>query len=73
MMMSMSLCDNPLQEINGQKSVRMKDYKSSLATNLLTGSTEMIDFPRGDVLIYLAADSSEIGVRTNGTEPKIKF
>jgi phosphoglucomutase len=71
--MMISLRENPMQEINGQKVIRMEDYKTSLATNLLTGSTESMDFPKADVLIYLTGDGSKICARPSGTEPKIKF
>jgi phosphoglucomutase len=71
--MMISLRENPLLEINGQKVIRMEDYKSSLATNLLTGSTEIMDFPKADVLIYFTEDGSKICARPSGTEPKIKF
>jgi phosphoglucomutase len=68
-----SLRKNSLPEINGQKVIQMEDYKSSLATNLLTGYSEITDYPKADVLIYCTEDGSKIYARPSDTEPKIKF
>ncbi|TDD95079.1 phospho-sugar mutase [Flavobacterium cellulosilyticum] len=71
--MMVSLRENPLHEINGQKVIRIEDYKSSLTINLITGEKESMDFPKADVLIYFTEDGSKICARPSGTEPKIKF
>jgi phosphomannomutase len=67
------LRERPLQEINGQRVVRIEDYKSSLAKDTLNNEEEIIDMPKADVLIYYTEDGSKICVRPSGTEPKIKF
>jgi phosphomannomutase len=51
----------------------MEDYKTSVATNLLTGETETMSIPKSDVLIYYTEDGAKIAARPSGTEPKIKF
>ncbi|WP_348824396.1 phospho-sugar mutase [Flavobacterium aestuarii] len=71
--MMISLRENPLKEINGQRVVMVEDYKSSIAKNLFTGEEEAIDMPKADVLIYYTEDGSKICARPSGTEPKIKF
>jgi len=65
--------NNPLQEVNGSKVVRIEDYQLSVAKNLLTNSEEDIDVPKSDVLIYYTEDGSKVALRPSGTEPKIKF
>ncbi|PVX46791.1 phosphomannomutase [Flavobacterium sp. 103] len=71
--MMVSLRENPLKEINGQRVVMVEDYKSSIAKNLFSGEEETIDMPKSDVLIYYTEDGSKICARPSGTEPKIKF
>ncbi|WP_426092470.1 phospho-sugar mutase [Flavobacterium sp. DSR3-2] len=71
--MMVSFRENPWQELNGQKVIRIEDYKSSFAQNLLTGKTEILSFPKADVLIFFTEDGSKICARPSGTEPKIKF
>ncbi len=71
--MMVNMRTNPLKEINGERIVMMEDYKSSVATNLLTGETETMSIPKSDVLIYYTEDGAKIAARPSGTEPKIKF
>jgi phosphomannomutase len=71
--MMVSLRENPVKEINGQRVIMLEDYKSSVAKNLLTGKEETMDMPKADVLIYYTEDGSKICARPSGTEPKIKF
>lgn len=71
--MMIDLRENPFETINGSKVVRIEDYKTSVATNLITGEKEAIDIPKSNVLIYTTEDGSKIAARPSGTEPKIKF
>ncbi|HEY6142981.1 MAG TPA: phospho-sugar mutase [Flavobacterium sp.] len=71
--MMVSLRENPLKEISGQRVVMVEDYKSSIAKNLFTDEEETINMPKADVLIYYTEDGSKICARPSGTEPKIKF
>ncbi|MSP84918.1 MAG: phospho-sugar mutase [Flavobacteriaceae bacterium] len=71
--MMVEMRTNPLKEINGERIVMMEDYKTSVATNLLTGKTETMSIPKSDVLIYSTENGGKIAARPSGTEPKIKF
>ena len=71
--MMIDLRQNPLKNINGQRVIMMEDYKSSIALNLTTNETEVMNIPKSDVLIYYTEDGSKIAARPSGTEPKIKF
>jgi phosphomannomutase len=53
--------------------VRIEDYLSSIAKNIVTGEEESITIPKSNVLIYYTEDGSKIALRPSGTEPKIKF
>ena len=71
--MMKSLRENPIEEIDGSKVVRLEDYESGRATNIIDGSVTEMDIPRSNVLIYFTEDGSKIAARPSGTEPKIKF
>lgn len=71
--MMVDMRTNSLKEINGERIVMMEDYKTSVATNLLTGEKETMSIPKADVLIYYTEDGAKIAARPSGTEPKIKF
>lgn len=65
--------ENPLTEVNSSKVVRIEDYQLSEAKNTVNKTTEVIDIPKSNVLIYYTEDGSKIALRPSGTEPKIKF
>src|SRR5690606_31816525 len=65
--------ENPFKSVNGKHVIRIEDYKLSIAKNPITGTTETLDIPKSDVLIYYTEDGSKIALRPSGTEPKIKF
>lgn len=71
--MMVQLRENPLKEIAGERVVRIEDYQSSVAKNLITNEQEPIDVPKSNVLIYYTEKGSKIAARPSGTEPKIKF
>ena len=71
--MMISLRENPLREINGQRVVMVEDYLSSTAKNLFSAEEETLSLPKSDVLIYYLEDGTKICARPSGTEPKIKF
>jgi phosphoglucomutase len=64
--------DTP-QDIDGSKVVQLIDYQASEKRNLVSGTTEKIDFPKSNVLQFVTEDGAKISVRPSGTEPKIKF
>ncbi|WP_332694032.1 phospho-sugar mutase [Halalkalibacter lacteus] len=63
----------PPTNLEGNKVVTVEDYKSSVATNILTGEEEVIQLPTSNVLKYKLEDGSWFCIRPSGTEPKIKF
>lgn len=63
---------NPLTEVNGQKVVELRDYKTKKSINLVTKVTEDINMPVSDVIYYVLEDESWFCIRPSGTEPKIK-
>ena len=65
--------ENPLEEVNGSKVIRIEDYQLSIIKDFKTGKTITIDIPKSNVLIYYTEDGSKIALRPSGTEPKIKF
>ncbi|MFC4721271.1 phospho-sugar mutase [Geojedonia litorea] len=65
--------ENPLKQVNGSKVVKVEDYQLSITKHLSTGTQEVIEIPKSNVLIYYTEDGSKIALRPSGTEPKIKF
>ncbi|WP_040253489.1 phospho-sugar mutase [Psychroserpens mesophilus] len=65
--------ENPLEEVNGSKVIRVEDYQLSIIKDFTTGKESVIDIPKSNVLIYYTEDGSKIALRPSGTEPKIKF
>lgn len=63
----------PPTSLGGAKVATIKDYKSSVSTDVETGETTKIDLPSSNVLQFFTADGSIISARPSGTEPKIKF
>ena len=59
--------------LGGNTVVTLKDYKSAVSKNILTGVSEKIDLPSSNVLQFFTEDGSSITGRPSGTEPKIKF
>lgn len=70
-----SLRENPLKEIAGEKVVLIEDYQSSEAihTGNLQEEVHPLDLPKSNVLIYYTEDGTKVAARPSGTEPKIKF
>lgn len=64
---------NPPATINGSTVLEMRDYQSSISTNLVTKEETTIDLPQSNVLQFLLEDGTKISARPSGTEPKIKF
>lgn len=64
---------NPPQFIDGEKVIRVKDYKLHEDTDLLTGEKLAIDLPTSNVLQFFTEKGNKVTVRPSGTEPKIKF
>ncbi len=65
--------NNPYQEINNSKVVKIMDYLFQTETDILTGQVTKLDFPKSNVLQFFLKDGSKISIRPSGTEPKIKY
>lgn len=65
------LRQQPPTQIAGQNVTVIDDLKTSTRF-LAKGTTEHIDLPASDVLIYILEDKSRVIVRPSGTEPKLK-
>ena len=59
--------------IGGVKVTGVKDYRTSIQKNLLTGEETAIMLPKSNVLEFLLGDCGSVIVRPSGTEPKVKF
>ncbi len=68
-----SLRNNPPKEVAGKKVLAVRDYKTSIRTEVESGNTEKIDLPVSDVIYLELADGNNFVVRPSGTEPKIKL
>lgn len=64
---------NTPESLGGSKVVTLKDYELGKETDLLTGKSAVLDYPKSDVLQFITADGCIISARPSGTEPKIKF
>lgn len=67
------LRENPPADFNGIKVVKVEDYQTSTAKDLLSNAESSLSIPKSNVLIFYLEDGSKIAVRPSGTEPKIKF
>ena len=59
--------------IGGAAVTAVRDYKSSVTKNLVTGEESVIDLPKSNVLEFLLGDKGSVIARPSGTEPKVKF
>lgn len=64
---------NPPQQFDGSKVVRLDDYQLSVSRDLVSETETPIEIPTSNVLIFYTEDGSKIAARPSGTEPKIKF
>ncbi len=65
--------NNTPTTLGNNRVIQLKDYKSGISTDFLTGKTEKINLPSSNVLQFYTEDGSIISARPSGTEPKIKF
>ena len=59
--------------IGGAVVTGVRDYKSSIAKDLLSGAETVINLPKSNVLEFLLGDKGSVIARPSGTEPKVKF
>jgi len=65
--------ENPPKSFDQSPVVKIEDYKTSVAKDLLTGTSTPIKVESSNVLIFYTEDGTKVAVRPSGTEPKIKF
>lgn len=63
----------PPQTLGGSLVVTLKDYELGKETDLLSGRSVSLDYPKSDVLQFITEDGCIVSARPSGTEPKIKF
>ena len=61
------------QSIGGAKVTGVRDYKSSISKDLITGEETVIRLPKSNVLELLLGEQGSVIARPSGTEPKVKF
>ena len=61
------------QTIGGAAVTGVRDYKTGVATDLLTGEKSEISLPKSNVLEFLLGEQGSVIARPSGTEPKVKF
>ncbi len=71
--MMKNMRENTPSEFGGKKVLAVRDYKTQLRTDVLTGTTEKIDLPPSDVIYLELEDNNNFVIRPSGTEPKIKL
>ena len=59
--------------IGGAPVTGVRDYKTSVAKDLISGTESVIDLPKSNVLEFLLGDKGSVIARPSGTEPKVKF
>jgi len=70
----MSDCrENPPKELAGFAVLAVRDYKTGIRKDMVTGAAAPTGLPESNVLYYELADHAWCCVRPSGTEPKIKF
>jgi len=65
--------NNPPEQINNSRVVRINDYEKQISTDIKSGKQSKISLIKSDVLQFFLEDGTKISVRPSGTEPKIKF
>ncbi len=64
---------NPPTTVAGKKVLAVRDYKTSVRTEIATGDTEKILLPTSNVIYLELEDGNNFIIRPSGTEPKIKL
>lgn len=64
---------NPPMIFGGKNVLAVRDYKTSVRTDVKTGETEKITLPESNVIYLELEDGNNFIIRPSGTEPKIKL
>lgn len=71
-MMSDLRADIP-EKIGGAAVTSVRDYRTGVDNNLVTGEEKVIQLPVSNVLEFVLGQHGSVIVRPSGTEPKVKF
>ena len=71
--MMAQLRENVPASIGGANVSHVRDYRSQVDTDTVTGETSQINLPKSNVLEFLLSGKGSVIVRPSGTEPKVKF
>ncbi|AYA78054.1 phospho-sugar mutase [Bacillus sp. Y1] len=63
----------PLLEVAGLQVRTIEDYSKGKSLDIISGSENVIDLPKSNVLKFHLSDGSWFCLRPSGTEPKAKF
>ena len=69
----LQLRENAPTQIGGQDVTIVRDYKTQIEKNVLSGNQKKIELPASNVLEYVLGQSGSVIVRPSGTEPKVKY
>ncbi len=61
------------ESIGGAKVTAVRDYRSSIHRDVITGNEMPILLPKSNVLEFLLGENGSVIARPSGTEPKVKF
>ena len=61
------------QSIGGASVTAVRDYKTQIEKNMITGVESAIELPSSNVLEFILGNSGSVIARPSGTEPKVKF
>jgi len=61
------------ETIGGAVVTGVRDYRTSVAKDLVTGKESVIALPKSNVLEFLLGSNGSVIARPSGTEPKVKF
>ena len=71
--MMSDLRDDIPEKIGGAAVTSVRDYRTSVDNNLVTGEQKVIQLPKSNVLEFVLGQHGSVIVRPSGTEPKVKF
>lgn len=71
--MMSDLRDDIPEIIGGAAVTSVRDYRTSVDNNLVTGEQKVIQLPKSNVLEFVLGQHGSVIVRPSGTEPKVKF
>ena len=64
---------NAPDTIGGASVTEVRDYRSGVNKNIMTGKETTIQLPKSNVLEFVLGDEGSVIARPSGTEPKVKF